>query len=244
MRNFVNRRALVGFGGLVLTLAPYVLERDKMNTLAWLIVVSGVMLVIWGIIKPERQLSPRDAANLLEDRKQYLPQLKENIINKTRQLTYNKEIASKMAFEDYLKGYVVELSKSKTKLSGVVDILKYYMTIGFNVGLSLGNNLYYEDLKQNDSVFNDLQAVYDLLLAQVKDKNLKKKLNTYWDIEDKSNSRMIIEQMVRNAKTPLTPSRKIQVNLVEKFYSRKIKPIPISDVMNRIDELLYGELDE
>jgi len=206
--------------------------------------VISIVLYIWAICRREHHLTPREAADLLESRKQYLPQLKDNATNKTKQLEYIRDMASnKITFSEYLTKYVSDPSKLNIKIYGLFYVLREYMLIGFKVGSAMWNNLYYEDLKKADDVLRPLETEYDLLVSQVKDKNLKNKLNEYWDIVDKTNSRIIFEQMMRQIDT-LTPMRRNLVNIVEKLYSRKLKPITIRRINDRIDELLYGELDE
>ena len=200
-------------------------------------------LYAWGICKHEHHLSPREAADLLESRKEYMPQLKGNVANRTKQLEHIRDMASDMIFNEYLSKYVSDPSKLNIKNHGLFFVLKEYVLIGFKVGSAMYNNLYYEDLKKADDVLRPLETEYDLLVSQVKDKNLKKKLNEHWDIVDKTNSRIIFEQMMRKKDT-LSPIRRNLVNIVEKFYSRKLKPITIRRINDRIDELLYGELDE
>jgi len=200
-------------------------------------------LYAWGICKHEHHLSPREVADLLESRKEYLPQLKGNVANKTKQLEHIRDMASDMIFNEYLSKYVSDPSKLNIKNHGLFLVLREYVLIGFKVGSAMYNNLYYEDLKKADDVLRPLETEYDLLVSQVKDKNLKKKLNEYWDIVDKTNSRIIFEQMMRKKDT-FSPIRRNLVNIVEKFYSRKLKSITIRRINDRIDGLLYGELDE
>ena len=245
MPNWFNSTVRFGVGSLILALLPFSQEGAKMNITSWALVGIGMILVLWGVFKPEHRLTPREAADLLESRKKYLPQLKDNIINKTKRLEYVRDVASKITFDEFLRKFVLgSPSDPKNKEAGFWDIAKFYVIAGFKTSGAMYNNLYYEDLKRKDDILNPLETEYDLLVAQNKDKKLRKKLNEYWDVADKSNSRIIFERMMRNAKHPLSPSRKNLVNLVEKFYSRKIKPIPISNLMNRIDELLCGASDE
>lgn len=219
------------------------LIHDPVGILGLALIGVSAILFVMNLRRKEHQLSPRQAADLLKSREHYLPQLKENIINKTKCLKHVRDMASKMTFNEYLTKYVSHPSKLNIKIHGLLFVLKENILIGFKVGSAMYNNLYYEDLKQKDDILIPLETEYDLLIAQVKDKNLKKKLNEHWDVVDKSNSRIIFEKMMRHIDT-LSPMRRNLVNIVEKIYSRRLKPITLRKINDRIDELLYGELDE
>ena len=81
-KRLLNQTTLSGFGAWILSVLPFFQEGSQMNLTSWALLVIGTLLVFLGFFKPERQMTPRQAADLLESRKQYLPQLKENIIKK------------------------------------------------------------------------------------------------------------------------------------------------------------------
>lgn len=256
---FWNKTNIFGMAGIlayaVTTLVLFIPFKGEpsMSLVDWqsplgiiVIVLFFISIVLYcvGIFTHEHQLSPREAADLLESRKQYLPKLKDIVMKKTKQLESIRDLASKMSIDEYLKSYIMTSSESKLNTNKVLDILKLDTISGYKSGIAMYHNLYYEDLKKDDDLLKPMETEYDLLIAQVKDRKLKKILNELWDVTDKTNSRIIFESMMKNSKKPLSPSRKNLVNDVEKFYSRKIKPIPMTRVLNRIDDLLNGESDE
>lgn len=108
----------------------------------------------------------------------------------------------------------------------------------------MADNLYYEDLKKNDDTLSSLETEYDLLLSQFKDRKLKKLLKGYWDTEDINNSMVCFQRMVINDKYEIKPEARNKANRLGKFNKRRLKPIAINEVMQRIDELLDGAPDE
>lgn len=89
-----------------------------------------------------------------------------------------------------------------------------------------------------------METDYDLLLSEAKDRKLKKRLKSYWEKEDVHNSRESFQQMIKNDKYNMSPTARQIANYFDKFFKRTLKPIPIHDVMERIDELLDGAPDE
>lgn len=235
-------RGLVGLGGLALTIAPYIEERDKMNALAWCVVAIGSGLVIWGIANPEHQLTPKEANDLFKSRGEYLPKLKDNIERQTARLEYIRGLAGKITFTQYLEKYYPSLrgTKKKTDKRNIKDI---YMDNKLG-SESMMHNLYYHDLKRNDEILNGLGTGYDLLVARVKDRKLRGKLKGYWNFEDANNSRIVLEQMMINDKFEIKPESRKKVNLIERFVRGTIKQITIRQIMDRIDELIDGAPDE
>lgn len=239
---FLTTRNFVGFGGLALTVAPYFEESDKMNALTWVLVAVGSGLVLWGIAKPEHQLSPKENEDLLKNRRQYLPKLKNNIEKQTLRLEYIRGLAGKITFTQYLEKYYPSLkgTKKKTDKRNINDIY-----LGSKIGSKATmHNLYYHDLKRNDGIINGLGTEYDLLIARLKDSNLKHKLKDYWDFEDANNSRIVLEQIMINDKFEIKPESRKRVNLIEKLVRGTVKQITIRQVIDRIDELIDGVPDE
>ena len=230
MPRFFKSRLLVGIGGLALTIAPYFQESDTMNIYTWSLVVIGSALVLWGVIKPEHQLSPKEAVELLRNRRTYLPRLKKNIEKQIRQLEYIRGIASKFTFTQYLGKYY----SSQNSFKWAVKIAP----------IGMYNNLYYQDLKNTNDAINVLEAEYDILVSQVTDPKLKKKLKQYWEVENMNNSRIVFSNMMKNDKYEIKPIVRMLSNIIDGISRRNVKVPSIRDVMVRIDELLRGALDE
>lgn len=74
-------------------------------------------LYVWGICKHEHQMTPREAVNLLKGREEYLPKLKNNIQNQTKQLEVNRDLAGKITFTQYLQKYYSHLRGTKKRSS-------------------------------------------------------------------------------------------------------------------------------
>lgn len=238
-----NRTTLSGIGAWILSVLPFFQEGSMMNATSWALLAIGTILVLWGILKREHQLSPKEAANLLKDRAEYLPKLKNNIQEQTKQVEHIRDIASKITFTQYLGKYYSFLKGTKKRSSfiGKIGDIPWAIRI---VPSGVTNNLYYHDLKKMDDLYNSLETEYELLLPEIKDRKLKKKLKNFWDLEDMNNSRIAFGQMVKNDKYPISPEARKIANKMEKFYKRSLKLIPITEIMERIDELLDGEPDE
>ena len=123
-KRLLKRTTLSGFGAWILSVLPFFQEGSQMNLTSWALLVIGTLLVFSGFFKPERQMTPRQAADLLESRKQYLPQLRENIIKKTKHLEYVRDMASKMTFKEYLTKYVSHPSKLNIKIHGLLFVIR------------------------------------------------------------------------------------------------------------------------
>lgn len=121
-----------------------------MNVTSWVLVGIGAFLVFWGIFKPEHQITPKEAANLLKIRAEYLPKLKDNIQKQTKQVEHIRDLAGKITFTQYLEKYYSFLKGTIKRKSFIGRLGKFgQIPWSLRIGSSgMLGNLYYYDLKK------------------------------------------------------------------------------------------------
>lgn len=160
------------------------------------------------ILKHDKVLSFNDKKALLEERGKILPKLQTAIDNRLKAALPLKNKAEKYPlskyWEDYLR-YTLRYIGRRNKPKSDQEISNQL----FNKGFML-NNLYYQDLKEQDGNYKRSVECYNLVLSQVKttvnDKELVKRLNYLWRMEHWCRSTQIYATIkMSNKKIPNIP---------------------------------------
>jgi hypothetical protein len=214
--------------------------RSPLGIVVIVLFILSVFLYIYGILKREKEMSFSDKKALVEERKQYLPKMRELI---GKRLTLSKQIAiraSKVTLEQYKLQYLNNTWPyfiHRRKHYEPVKILSSLWKQGF-----AWDNLHYRYLKENDNQYQQIVSSYNNYLARIEDKKIKKYLDTLWLFEHIGHSSYIF------ALISLNHTNKIRNNSFGTRGGYKGKDISeneikkqLDDVEKRITELERGE---
>ncbi len=234
-----NRTTLSGIGAWILSVLPYFQEGSQMNLTTWALLFIGTFLVLWGVLKPEKHISFNDKKAIIAERQEVIPKLKLSIdtrIRMSRQLINRAEKLPLIQYwEKYLRNTMPYLI-TKNKPTKPLEIVNKLAQKGF-----VWNNLYYQELKENDASYKQILENYKLNLSKVNDNKLTQKLSSLWELENISHSTQIYASLsMNNKKIPNVPLG-YRWGLRGKHNSEKGFQSSLKDVENRINELLRGD---
>jgi hypothetical protein len=206
--------------------------------------VLSLVLYIYGILKHDKCLSPKEALELLNKRKEYLPELKTIIENKIKEHDLCRDKASNTSIEDYSKSYFWNNHKYRSSLKRHPNNINLAFQEALFASGFITDNLLYQDLIKRDPNMSNIESKYNILFAQITDKKLKKYIKDYWWYEQRFNSWRVLEEIIKNGKYKININKLRILNTVSNKFSSPQKNKALSKIMNRIDELLDGMEDE
>lgn len=248
-----NRAIILGLAGIlsnIIALAFFFIPQkgEHIVSIDWgspqgvtvlVLIPINIILFVVGIFMKERTLSFNDRKALIEERQLYLPKLRLSIENRLRAMTPLIKKAETLPliqyWEKYLKHtypYVV----TRRKPSKPLEITNSLFRHGF-----LWNNLYYQELKEKETPYRQVVDNYNILIAKNTDSKLKDKLDVLWKIEHSASSSQIFASLSMNNKgIPNTPMG-LRGGLRGKHFSKENFQNGVTDIENRISELLRGD---
>jgi hypothetical protein len=210
-----------------------------MNPTFWVLVGIGVILVLWGTLKPINHISFIEQQTIVKDRQPIMKEL-ENVVDdrmKASVLLRNKAI--KLPLGQYYDLYIAHsltLFKPREKDPPIV-ILNALLRRGF-----LMDNLYYRTLKEgNDTNFGKIMSRYTAIVCKVKDKILRQRLSRLWSYEHQVGSANIWASLsLNNPKIPNDAFGR-KYGLKGKRMTQNAVDSCLEAVKSRIEELRKGE---
>ena len=207
----------------------------------WILILGGGIYLLYALYRlwrSKKLLSPIEMQYEIKQREQYLPKL-ENIIEtrikKANELAKVVEnIPLSKYHEKYLK-YSLRFRNKKTPSSILYGLAaKGFMT----------DNLYYEFLKSSNATYKNILTEYNFILANVKDKILRRLLNGLWVIEHQVNSSAIITALSKKNPKVKHTSYGYRLSRIGEKASAKALNDQLLKIKARVKELLEGAEDE
>lgn len=234
-----NRTTLSGVGAWVLSVLPYFQEGSKMNITSWVLLVIGTIFVLWGVLNPDKHVSFNDKKIILEERQEILPKLRLSIASRLKALRPLINKAEKLPliqyWDKYLKNTLLYLI-TKQKPKKPLEITNVLVRKKFP-----WNNLYYQELKDNDPNYKKVSDNYNIITSKIDDSVLRNRLKWLWNLEHASNSLQIYASLsMNNRRIPNVPLgyrwRYKSKNLSKEGFQGQLKYVE-----KRIDELMRGD---
>lgn len=256
-KTFWNKTTLYGLAGLlswaitVLVLFIPFKGDSTMSLVKWnsplgIIVIALFVLtvILYGIaiLKKEQQLSYPDKQVKMQERKHVLPKLQSVIENRLKALQpliiKSEKLPLNQYWEKYLKNTFPYLI-TKKKPPKPLEICNKLVRHGF-----LFDNLYYQELKENDSKYQKAIENYNQKLSETKavvnDIVLNKKLNSLWKFEHMTNSLQIYSTVNMNNKEIPNVPLGYKGGLKGKRMGKEGFQNEITEINRRINFLLEG----
>ncbi len=220
-----------------------------MNLTSWVLVGIGAILFLYGTLKIERKLSYVDMSELLKDRQQYLPQLRDTM---DKMLTRMRELsieAGRASLEEYYEKYLArndtyqreyerQTGKQKNETAKrKVAIITALHKKGFSA-----KNLYLYELEDRDKDgLVALKKEYDIYYPRNRDKELATNLNKLFDFAKKAFSGHTIAEMAKYNDFPYKdPKYNAIFYDLPKWYDCRLQHYH-KLANKRFDELIRGE---
>jgi hypothetical protein len=252
---FWNKTNILGLAGLLayavtflVLLIPFKGEpsvslvdwRSPLGIIVICLFVTSIGLYIWGILK--RSLSFNDKKALVEGRRQTLSDLRQSIdrrLKATRPLATKAERMSILQYWDkYLKNtypYIITKQKPRKPLEITNSLVKH----GF-----MWNNLYYQELKENDGNYKRAVDEYNINYSKIDDrgrKALERPLRWLWRLEHITSSTQIYTTFsMNNKQIPNAPSG-YRKGLWGKHKCEESLQDCLTNVENQISKLVQGD---
>lgn len=249
-KRFFNSTTLAGVGSLLLALLPYFTqEGSKMNPTFWALVGIGAILVLVGILKVEKRLSGADITEIMQNRRQYLPQLRDTtskMLVRMRELSIQ---AGKFPLEEYYDRYLArnntyqqeyrkQTGKQKDKTAKrKVAIITSLHKKGFHY-----NNLYLCELEDRDKDgLVALRKEYETYFARNRDASLARTLNKLFEYAQKAFSCHTLAEMGKYNELPYKDTKYIAALYDKPKWLDCLLERQHRIANKRFDELLRGE---
>lgn len=144
-KRLFNTTTLSGFGSLLLATLPYFEEGAKMNATTWALLGIGVILVLWGMLKPKKHYSFSEMQDIVAERAKYFSNLKDYLsqyivctedLAKTNDCLYELDSYINLYFKYKIK-WVSNVLKMSTKDSSQLLLMKLHGQVLFMDNLIL-----------------------------------------------------------------------------------------------------------
>jgi hypothetical protein len=253
-RKFWNKTNIFGISGIfayaVTTLVLFIPFKGEpgMSLVNWhsplgiivlILFVISVGLYAWGILKREHNLSFNDKKVIVAERQEILPKLRlsmESKLKATRPLINRAEnLPLNQYWEKYLKNTMPYLI-TKQRPQKPLEITNKLVRKKFPL-----NNLYYQELKENDANYKQVEDNYNIILSKIDDSELKKSLKWLWRSEHFAHSAQIYASLsMKNKNIPNVPLG-YRLGLKSKHFTESGFQDCLREVENRIYYLLRGD---
>lgn len=220
-----------------------------MNPTFGVLVGIGIILVLWGVIKVEKRLSYAEMRRLLEDRQQYLPQLRDTT---DKMLTRMRELAieaGRASLEEYYEKYLArndtyqkEYRSQKGKQKDVAVKRKVAIITSLHKKGFSSKNIYFYELEDKDeNGLVVLKKEYNTYYSRNNDKELAKNLDRLFNTARRVFSGHTIAEMAKHNDLPYKDPKynakfydlPKYLDCILKYYHKKVD--------KRFDELMKGE---
>ena len=240
-KRLFNTVTLSGFGSLLLAILPYFEEGAKMNATTWALLGIGMILVLWGMLKPKKHYSFPEMQDIVAERAKYLSNLK-----------------------DYLSQYIV-CTEDLAKTNDCLYDLDSYINLYFKYKMKWVSNVLKMSVKDSSQLlfmklYGQLLFMDNLILRQIVDVNpeaqeLLRKINSCIPYIPNKKLRQCIQGVAKASH--VVNSYQVFGKLINKYFEDMPRRISktlqrgddvsnqfrndCSSVYRQIDELLRGD---
>jgi hypothetical protein len=248
-KRLFNQTAITGYGSLILAIAPFFVGDTKMSVTTWALVFIGVVLVLYGVIYPNKTRGYTEMKGIIEQRQEYLPQLRNIIEQKNTRMGELSKIAGNLSLETYYQKYLALNNTYPKTFQGLVkthkdELVRRKVAIIVSLKkLNFGaNNAYLSELIYNDH--DGIQVMDKKLvtcLARNSDKALSQAIIRLTKTQKSYYSIMALQDICLNNGFDYKAPKYITTLYDAPNILKPILLIYLKNVDNRIDELLKGE---